>query len=139
MWSFLLTYIYTQQSFANPPNSGCICATFVVFIQIYFFLFSTHKKKLFHSYLLLLIQRKIFYRKNETPTPDWSGIISLLPDPETSGLEGSRGIYSGKREMGAKKKYNTRDGYGIWKTNTLTFEATETAEFLVMEVPMVIG
>ena len=34
---------------------------------------------------------------------------------------------------------NTRDGYGIWNTDTLTFEATETAEFLVMEVPMVIG
>jgi hypothetical protein len=41
--------------------------------------------------------------KNETPTPDWSGIIFLLPDPETSGLEGSREIYSGKREKGAKK------------------------------------
>jgi hypothetical protein len=87
-----------------------------------------------------LIQRKIFYRKNETPTPDWSGIISPLPDPETSGLEGSREIYSGKREMGAKKIYNTRDGYGIWNTDNLSFEATETAEFfLVMEVPMVIG
>ena len=34
---------------------------------------------------------------------------------------------------------NTRDGYGIWNTDTLSFEATETAEFLVMEVPMVIG
>lgn len=34
---------------------------------------------------------------------------------------------------------NTRDGYGIWNTDNLTFEATETAEFLVMEVPMVIG
>lgn len=34
---------------------------------------------------------------------------------------------------------NTRDGFGIWNTDTLTFEATETAEFLVMEVPMVIG
>jgi redox-sensitive bicupin YhaK (pirin superfamily) len=34
---------------------------------------------------------------------------------------------------------NTRDGYGIWNTDTLTFEATETAEFLVMEVPMMIG
>lgn len=34
---------------------------------------------------------------------------------------------------------NTRDGYGIWNTDTLAFEATETAEFLVMEVPMVIG
>jgi redox-sensitive bicupin YhaK (pirin superfamily) len=34
---------------------------------------------------------------------------------------------------------NTRDGYGIWNTDTLTFEATETAEFLVMEIPMVIG
>jgi hypothetical protein len=37
--------------------------------------------------------------KNETPTPDWSGIISLLP----SSASGSREIYSGKREMGAKK------------------------------------
>jgi redox-sensitive bicupin YhaK (pirin superfamily) len=34
---------------------------------------------------------------------------------------------------------NTRDGYGIWNTDTLSFEATETAEFLVMEIPMVIG
>ncbi len=41
--------------------------------------------------------------------------------------------------MGAKKKYNRFDVYGSWETNTLTFEATETAEFLVMEVPMVIG
>jgi hypothetical protein len=46
-----------------------------------------------------LIQRKIFYRKNETPTPDWSGIIYPLPEA----LEGSREIYSGKREMGANK------------------------------------
>lgn len=34
---------------------------------------------------------------------------------------------------------NTRDGYGIWNTAEINFKASKDAEFLVMEVPMVIG
>jgi quercetin 2,3-dioxygenase len=33
----------------------------------------------------------------------------------------------------------TRDGYGIWNTAEINFKASKDAEFLVMEVPMVIG
>jgi redox-sensitive bicupin YhaK (pirin superfamily) len=33
----------------------------------------------------------------------------------------------------------TRDGYGIWNTAEIYFKASKDAEFLVMEVPMVIG
>jgi redox-sensitive bicupin YhaK (pirin superfamily) len=33
----------------------------------------------------------------------------------------------------------TRDGYGIWNTAEIHFKASKDAEFLVMEVPMVIG
>jgi quercetin 2,3-dioxygenase len=31
---------------------------------------------------------------------------------------------------------NTRDGYGIWNTQTIKIEATSNAEVLLMEVPM---
>jgi hypothetical protein len=83
--------------------------------------------------LLLLIQRTIFLWKNETPTPDWSGIIYLLPSsPDVSG-SGSREVYSGKREMGAKIFFNPFDEYGFWNTNNLKFEATENTAFLVMK------
>jgi len=36
----------------------------------------------------------------------------------------------------ADQPLNTRDGFGIWDTDTVDFQATSKAEILVMEVPM---
>jgi redox-sensitive bicupin YhaK (pirin superfamily) len=36
----------------------------------------------------------------------------------------------------ADQPLSTRDGFGIWDTDTVDFQATSKAEILVMEVPM---
>ncbi|MDI1305582.1 MAG: pirin family protein, partial [bacterium] len=34
------------------------------------------------------------------------------------------------------QQLETRDGFGIWNTNSLEIKATSDAEFLLMEIPM---
>ena len=44
-------------------------------------------------------------------------------------------VLSGSIKIG-DQILNTRDGFGIWDTDKFSIEATEDAEFLLMEVPM---
>lgn len=44
-------------------------------------------------------------------------------------------VLSGSIKIG-DQQLATRDGFGIWDTDKFTIEATENAEFLLMEVPM---
>jgi hypothetical protein len=44
-------------------------------------------------------------------------------------------VISGQAKIG-DQILHTRDGYGIWDTNSFTLEATEKSEILLMEVPM---
>lgn len=44
-------------------------------------------------------------------------------------------VLSGKIKVN-DQELNTRDGYGIWDTDSLTITASEKAEVLVMDVPM---
>lgn len=46
-------------------------------------------------------------------------------------------VLSGELEINGNK-LETRDGFGIWDTATLTIRANSKAEFLLMEVPMTI-
>lgn len=46
-------------------------------------------------------------------------------------------VLSGELEINGNK-LETRDGFGIWDTTTLTIRANSKAEFLLMEVPMTI-
>jgi len=45
-------------------------------------------------------------------------------------------VISGAIKIG-QQALNTRDGFGIWKTNEFTIEVLSDAEFLIMEVPMI--
>lgn len=44
-------------------------------------------------------------------------------------------VLNGSAKIG-DQVLNSRDGLGIWETNSFTIEATENAEILLMEVPM---
>lgn len=44
-------------------------------------------------------------------------------------------VISGEAKVGDQVLHE-RDGYGIWDTDSITLEATENAEILLMEVPM---
>ena len=44
-------------------------------------------------------------------------------------------VLKGSAKVG-EQELNTRDGFGIWETDSVTLEATSDAEILLMEVPM---
>ena len=92
-----------------------------VYSNILFFIIKS-QKVLFLCSPLLLIQRTIFYRKNETPTPDWSGIIFYYWLRFLNVDWGSRSLHSGLVNF---KKYTAESGK--WAPKKIITDSTFTA------------